>query len=159
MDPINRFRAYIREQGLRRTTEREAIVEEIFSSPGHFDVDGLFLRLRNKKKQISKASVYRTLPLLIQSGLIREVYFEDGHLHYEQIYGHPHHCHLRCSSCGKVIEFADEETAKIEQRIKRRSGFVITDHRIELLGYCPECLKSGDLAKGKGRLTKERKRE
>jgi Fur family ferric uptake transcriptional regulator len=141
MDPINRFRQYIKEQGLRKTPERETIIEEIFSTHDHFDVDALFLRLRNKKKRISKASLYRAIPLLIESGLIKEVYFEDGHLHYEQIYGLKHHCHLRCTACGKIIEFADDETVKIQQRMSKRYGFIITAHRFELVGYCPQCAK------------------
>jgi Fur family ferric uptake transcriptional regulator len=139
MDPIKTFRAYIKAQGLRKTPEREQIIEEMFSIPDHFDVDELFLRLRNKKKRISKASLYRTIPLLIESGLIREVYFEDGHLHYEPIYGHKHHCHLRCTTCGKIIEFTDDAAIKIQKRISKQYGFVITAHRFELIGYCPQC--------------------
>lgn len=139
MDEIQRFRQYIREKGLRNTPERELIIEEIFSNHDHFDADTLFLRLRNKKKRISKASVYRTIPLLIESGLIKEVYFEEGHLHYEHIYGHKHHCHLRCICCGKILEFADDEIAELQDDIGKRYDFVITSHRFELLGYCQQC--------------------
>jgi len=141
MDPVNKFRAYIKAQGLRKTPERETIIGEIFSTHDHFDVDELFLRLRNKKKRISKASLYRTIPLLIESGLIKEVYFDNGHLHYEQICGHKHHCHLRCVNCGKIVEFADDAVAKIQDRISKKYGFVITAHRFELVGHCPECAK------------------
>jgi Fur family ferric uptake transcriptional regulator len=139
MEPINKFRAYIKAQGLRKTPERETIIEEIFSIHDHFDVDELFLRLRNKRKRVSKASLYRTIPLLIESGLIREVYFENGHLHYEPIYDHKHHCHLRCTRCGKIIEFVDDAAVKIQERISKKYGFVVTAHRFELIGYCPQC--------------------
>jgi Fur family ferric uptake transcriptional regulator len=67
MDPINKFRAYIKKQGLRKTPERETIIEEIFSIHDHFDVDELFLRLRNKKKRISKASLYRTITAIFDA--------------------------------------------------------------------------------------------
>jgi Fur family ferric uptake transcriptional regulator len=140
MDAIQKFREYIKEKGLRNTPEREAIIDEIFSIHDHFDVDELFLRLRNKKKRISKASLYRTIPLLIDSGLIKEVYFENGHLHYEHIYGHKHHCHLRCVSCGKIVEFADDEIVTIQSRIGEKYDFEITSHRFELLGYCSQCV-------------------
>jgi Fe2+ or Zn2+ uptake regulation protein len=73
MDEIRKFRDYIKERGLRNTPEREMIIEEIFSIHDHFDVDELFLRMRNKKKTISRASIYRTIPLLVESGLIKEV--------------------------------------------------------------------------------------
>jgi Fur family ferric uptake transcriptional regulator len=139
MDAIKKFREYIKEKGLRNTSERETIIDEIFSIHGHFDVDELFLRLRNKKKRISKASLYRTIPLLIDSGLIKEAYFENGHLHYEHIYGHKHHCHLRCVSCGRIIEFADDEIGAIQNRIGEKYNFAITAHRFELQGYCPQC--------------------
>ena len=139
MDAIQKFREYIKEKGLRNTPERETIIDEIFSIHDHFDVDELFLRLRNKKKRISKASVYRTIPLLIDSGLIKEVFFEDGHLHYEHIYGHTHHCHLRCVSCGKIIEFADDQIGTIQARIGEKYSFAITAHRFELQGFCPQC--------------------
>ncbi len=139
MNPIERFREYIKEKGLRNTPEREMIIREIFSIHDHFDADELFLRLRNKNKIVSRASVYRTIPLLIESGLVKEVYFENGHLHYEHIYGHKHHCHLRCICCGKVLEFGADELVRIESQIGRRYGFVITSHRFEVVGYCPEC--------------------
>ena len=148
VDAIQKFREYVKEKGLRNTPEREIIIDEIFSIHNHFDVDDLFLRLRNKKKRISKASLYRTIPLLIDSGLIKEVYFEDGHLHYEHIYGHKHHCHLRCVNCGRIIEFADDEIRAIQARIGKKYGFAITTHRFELLGYCPLCAQAHESESG-----------
>ena len=139
MDAIQEFRNYIREKGLRNTPEREMIIEEIFSIHDHFDVDELFLRMRNKKKIVSRASIYRTIPLLVESGLIKEVFFEDGHLHYEHIYGHKHHCHIRCICCGRNLEFADDEIVRIQNQIGKKYGFAITSYRFELLGYCPQC--------------------
>jgi Fur family ferric uptake transcriptional regulator len=142
MDAIQKFREYIKEKGLRNTPERETIIDEIFSIHDHFDVDELFLRLRNKKNRISKASLYRTIPLLLDSGLIKEVYFENGHLHYEHIYGHKQHCHLRCVSCGRIIEFADDAITTIQVRIEKKYDFAITSHRFEFLGYCSQCAQA-----------------
>jgi len=139
MDEIRKFRAFIRDKGLRNTPEREMIIQEIFSIHNHFDVDELFLRLRNKKKIVSRASIYRTIPLLIESGLIQEVYFEDGHLHYEHIYGHKQHCHLRCICCGRIVEFPEDEVVEIGNRIREKYNFAVTSHRFELLGYCSQC--------------------
>lgn len=139
MEEIEKFRDYIKEKGLRNTPEREIIIEEIFSTHDHFDVDELFLRMRNKNKIVSKASIYRTIPLLVESGLIKEVFFEDGHLHYEHIYGHKDHCHIRCMCCGRNLEFSDDEIEKIQKQIGKKYGFIITSHRFELLGYCPQC--------------------
>ena len=138
---IELFRDYIRRKGLRFTPEREIIVREIFEIHDHFDVDELYLRLRNKGKKLSKASIYRTIPLLIDCGLIQEVYHEDGHMHYEHIYGHEPHAHLRCLSCRRVEEFTDERLREIEKEASQRFGYRFTGFRFELIGYCPECLK------------------
>ena len=107
MPELEIFKNFIRSRGLRQTPERENIVVEIFRKREHFDVEELFLRLLAQGRKISKASIYRTLPLLVDCGLIREVNFVDGHWHYEQIYGQPHHCHLRCLGCGAMVEFEE----------------------------------------------------
>ena len=85
---IDVFREFIRNKGLRNTVEREQVVKAVFSIHDHFDVEELYLLLWSQNETISKATVYRTIPLLLESGLIQEAYFEDGHLHYEHIYGH-----------------------------------------------------------------------
>lgn len=141
MREIAVFRKHIKKSGLRNTPEREVIVKEIFSTHDHFDVDSLYLRLRNKKNVISKASVYRTIPLLIESGLIKEVFFEDGHMHYEHAYGHGHHCHFRCLGCKKVIEFRENRVMDIQDEFSMSHKFQVTGHRLELFGYCRKCVE------------------
>ncbi len=141
-DEIETFRAFISKKGLRNTPEREEIIREIFSIQKHFDVDELYLRLRNKGSKVSKASIYRNIPLILECGLIREVWHEDGHMHYEQIYGARHHCHLRCVECGKVIEFVDDEIKYIEKRLEKKYDFKIIDHRLDVKGYCSKCRKA-----------------
>ncbi len=139
------FRDYIRKKGLRYTPEREIILREIVNTGDHFDVDELYLRLRNKGERLSKASIYRTIPLLIDCGLIQEVYYEDGHMHYEFIYGHEHHCHLRCLECRRIDEFVEPSLKKIEDRLARKFGYRVVGHKLEVYGYCPECRKKLNL--------------
>ncbi|MFC1493835.1 Fur family transcriptional regulator [Thermodesulfobacteriota bacterium] len=138
-DEIDLFRAFISRKGLRNTPEREEIIAEIFSRHDHFDIDELFSRLREKGSKISKASIYRNIPLIMECGLIREVWLEDGHMHYEHIYGHGHHCHMRCIGCGKTIEFYEERLKEIENKIGIENDFQIIDHRFDITGYCPNC--------------------
>lgn len=140
-EEIGLFRSFITRKGLRNTPEREEIIAEIFSRHDHFDVDELFSRLRVKGKKISKASIYRNIPLIMECGLIREVWLEDGHMHYEHIYGHGHHCHMRCIDCGKIIEFYEEKITEIEEQISREYNFRIIDHRFDVTGYCSSCRK------------------
>ena len=144
MGAIETFREFVREKKLRNTPEREVIIQEVFANHDHFDADDLFLRLRSKKKRVSKASIYRTIPLLVESGLIKEVFFEGGHLHYEHIYGHKHHCHLRCICCGMILEFVEDEVFEIQNKIGVKNGFEATGHRLEIFGYCPQCIQKGE---------------
>ncbi|MEW6263165.1 MAG: transcriptional repressor [Thermodesulfobacteriota bacterium] len=135
---IKVFQDLIRRRGMRHTREREAIVREALSSNGHFDVDELFIRLK-KKKGVSKASIYRTIPLLKEAGLITEVYLENGHMHYEPVFGRDHHCHLRCLNCKTVIEFSDKRLGEIEAEVAERYGFFSEGHKLEIVGLCPRC--------------------
>jgi Fur family ferric uptake transcriptional regulator len=139
-DEIEVFREFLHQRGYRHTPERELILREIFSRHDHFDIDELHFRLKRKGGKISKASIYRLVPLLLECGLIQDVFFEDGHMHYERIYGRGHHCHLRCVSCRRVLEF-DEQAAlrEIESRVSDKLGVRITSHKLEFFGLCPEC--------------------
>jgi Fur family ferric uptake transcriptional regulator len=136
---IEVFRKFVRDKGLRNTPEREQVIRTIFAIHDHFDVDDLHLRLHKDDERISKATIYRTIPLLIECGLIQEAYFEDGHMHYEHIYGHEHHCHLRCLNCGQVVEFIDETGKTVEEKLEKHYDFQITGHKLDVYGYCPKC--------------------
>ncbi|MBW1708986.1 MAG: transcriptional repressor [Deltaproteobacteria bacterium] len=141
-DEIQILRELLKKRGMRNTPEREAIIEAIFSKPDHFDVDELYLRMK-EKTGVSKASIYRTIPLLIEAGLIDEVFHEDGHMHYERAYGSEHHCHLRCSKCRKIIEFYDKRISEIEKEVGEKFDFAIEGHRLEVFGLCSDCATIG----------------
>jgi Fur family ferric uptake transcriptional regulator len=140
---IQVFREYIRGRSLRRTPERERILQEIFAIHGHFDVDELHLRLRERGAKVSKASIYRALPLFIDCGLVREVDFRDGHWHYEHIYGHTQHSHLRCLGCGQVLEFEEPPLWHLEEHLARKYGYRIKGHQLQVHGYCATCREVG----------------
>lgn len=136
---IDVFREFLAHKGMRSTPEREAILAEVFANHDHFDVEELIMRLRHNGQRISRASVYRTMALLVESGLVQEVFIEDGHMHYEHVYGHEHHCHLRCLGCRKIIEFRNGAMEEVERRIGRDHRFAVTGHKLEIYGYCTEC--------------------
>jgi Fur family ferric uptake transcriptional regulator len=136
------FQDYIRQRGLRRTTEREVVLREIFEIHGHFDVDELYLKLRQKGVKVSKASIYRALPLFMECGLIREVDFSQGHWHYEHIYGHAHHSHLRCLGCGEIQEFQEPALKLLEEQLAREYNYRIKGHHLQVQGYCSTCRRS-----------------
>jgi Fur family transcriptional regulator, ferric uptake regulator len=133
------FHEFLSQKGLRSTPEREEILAEIFAHHDHFDVEELIMRLRQRGLGISRASVYRTLALLVESGLVQEVFFEDGHMHYEHVYGHDHHCHMRCLGCRKIIEFHNGAIVEVEKRLGQDHDFQVTGHKLEIYGYCASC--------------------
>lgn len=133
------FREFLAHKDMRFTPEREAILAEVFAEHDHFDVEDLIMRLRQKGQRISRASVYRTLALLVESGLVQEVFYEDGHMHYEHLYGHEHHCHLRCLGCRSIVEFRDPAVEEAEKRIGSTHDFQTSGHRLDIYGYCRQC--------------------
>lgn len=143
------FRDYIRQRGLRHTPEREVILREVFAVHEHFDVEELYLRLRHQGVKVSKASIYRALRLFLDCGLVREVGYTDGHWHYEHIYGHGYHNHLRCLGCGKIVEFEAPGLLWLEEQLSREHGYHIISHHWEVKGYCQNCqpkpARRGDL--------------
>ena len=135
------FREYLKAKGLKFTKERELIFKEIFSRHGHFDPEGLYMEMRKKGLKVSKASIYRTLPLLLEGGLIEQVERTKKHAHYEHIFGQNHHDHMFCISCGGVIEFYSEALERLQNKICKVEGFESVTHTLEIKGYCRKCRK------------------
>ncbi len=133
------FRDFLTKEGFRLTRQREAIFNEIELLGGHFDLEELFFSLRKKGIMVSKASIYRVVPLLKECGLINQVIFKDKHSHYEFTYKTKHHDHMICLECGKVIEFVSPSIERMQDRICKRNGFLSTDHMLEIKGYCKKC--------------------
>jgi len=133
------FFSYIKDRGLKWTPEREKVFEETLRMGGHFEVEDLAYRLRKKGSRVSKATVYRTLPLLVKAGLIKEVIHGEKHHHYEHIDGKSVHDHLICLKCGKIVEFAEESLREIEERICQKHHFQPQKTVVEIFGYCKNC--------------------
>lgn len=142
-----KFRDFLREKGLKFTKEREAIVDEVLSRKGHFDLEELHIAMKRDGSRVSRASIYRTLPLLLESGVLEEVERTDKHAHYEHTPAREHHDHMLCVSCGKVIEFYSGALERLQARLCTEQEFDGIGHTLEIKGYCKKC--SGKKA-GKG---------
>jgi Fur family ferric uptake transcriptional regulator len=134
-----RFQNFLKERGYKWTSEREALWEEIVKLEGHFEAEELSHLLWKKGKRISKATLYRTLPLLVKAGLLKEVIHGEKHRHYEHTHDEAHHDHLICLKCGQVIEFQDVPLKKAEERVCRRIHFRPERILVEIFGYCQRC--------------------
>jgi len=140
---LETFRRYLREHSLPVTTQREVVAEVIFASPGHLSADDVERRLQERGARVGKATVYRTLDLLAQSGMVSQRDFGEGFRRYERAPGRAHHEHLICVRCGKVIEFVNERLERMKALIAEEYGFRHHHHRLEIFGTCPECQQQG----------------
>ncbi|MFH0811037.1 MAG: Fur family transcriptional regulator [Pseudomonadota bacterium] len=138
-----RFRQFLKSQALKMTNDREAIVEAVFSIENHFEAEYLAYRVR--ERGVSKATVYRTLHLLVESGLLRQVIFGDKHGHYEHVHQEEEgHDHLICLRCGGIIEFQHPSVAEIKAAVKDRYGFLPERVLLEISGVCARCHQAGE---------------
>src|SRR5438045_2773633 len=123
--PKQRFMDFLAGKKLRLTAQRRLIIETAFSTSQHFSAEQLLAWSRDRDKSISRATVYRTLPLLTESGLVREMDFGKDHKFYDPNYAeHPHHNHIICQDCEKIVEFESDKIERLENEIKigRASG-------------------------------------
>jgi len=141
---IDRFQSFLQTQGLKLTGERTALIREIFSTHYHFEADELLFKMKQKGLKISRATVYRTLELLVKSGLVRRVHLGEDHYHYEHVAGNSHHDHLICTACGGVIEFNDPALEARQLEICEKKKFTPTFHNLQILGVCDSCRRKGE---------------
>jgi Fur family ferric uptake transcriptional regulator len=141
MEIGERARQYFRKNGLKLTQGRTTILESVDACEGHFDADELYDILKRAGAKVSRATVYRTLPLLVKTGVIKETVRSGDRSRYEHSFGHSHHDHLECISCGKIVEFKVDEIERLQDRLCRRNGFKAVDHQLFIRGYCSACAK------------------
>ncbi len=133
---------HIQAAGLRRTNQRDLILEIFLSTEDHLTSEDLHGLVHKKDPTIGLTTVYRTLKLLTASGLAREVGFGDGKTYYEHHYNHDHHDHMICTECGRVIEFFSPEIEDLQDQMASNFGFKPTHHSLRMWGVCAECQAS-----------------
>lgn len=138
------FRRYLKEHGLPVTHQREAVAAVVFASAEHLSVEEIEARLRKAGHRIGKATIYRTLDVLVRSRLVAEHNFGEGFKRYEhRLSREPLHEHLICLECGKVIEFHSWEVQEVQARITADHEFKAIRHKLEIYGLCRECQEAG----------------
>lgn len=137
-DPVTIFGDFLRTKKLRTTPQRRCILEVFLNAQGHLSIEELYELVRREDSGIGQATIYRTMRLLCEAGLARELHFDDI-ARYEHA-GSAHHDHLICESCGKNIEVVDPQIETLQVELARKHGFVPTTHRLYLYGICEDCL-------------------
>ena len=125
------------------TRERQAILDAVSRTRSHFDVDELAAILREHGHRVSRATIYRTLGVLVESGLAIRHIFGEAIARYESSFGQRHHDHLICVRCGEITEFENPEIEELQESVCREHGFELVRHTMQLFGVCPQCAGRG----------------
>ncbi len=133
------FASYLAEHRLKRSEQREAILDVFLRSERHLSVDDLLHLVQKKRPDVGRTTVYRTLKLLSAAGLAQELDV-DGCTRFEREYKREHHDHFICKSCGAIFEFSNPEIERLQDEIAADIGFVIQGHRHQIYGACRDCL-------------------
>ena len=137
---LEMFKEIIRKNGLKFTSQREAILQTLYENPEHFTSENLYLLVKEKYPEINIgiATVYRTLALLEENGLVSSISLGTQGKKFE-IANKPHHDHLICEQCGKIVEFENEKIESLQEEIAEANGFALTHHLMQLYGICRAC--------------------
>src|SRR5437868_2865835 len=134
-----RFMTFLEGKALRMTSQRLAIIDTVFDTEEHFTAEQLLEWARRRDPSVSRATVYRTLPLLTESGLVREMDFGKDHKFYDPNYAdHPNHSHIICNDCDRIVEFENDKIFKLETEISRKLGFELKTQRLQISARCEE---------------------
>ena len=136
------FVQYLRDNNLKVTKERLMLLEELFNSTGHLDADSLLFQLRNQGKRVSRATIYRTLDLLVQCGLARKSRLGREHYVYERVTPGKRHDHMVCTGCGRIIEFYDADLDERQRQVCLEHNFRPSFYSLQIQGLCAECQRN-----------------
>lgn len=133
------FERFIRRKGLKLTSQRRRILKRVFATNRHFTAEEIHESFRRGRDDLSRATVYRTLSLLVEGGFLDMLELGGDTKRYEHILGREHHDHLLCIRCGTVVEFQEARIEELQEVVAQRHGFRITSHSLRIFGNCKKC--------------------
>ena len=145
-----RFAAFLKARGQRRTPERFAVLDALYSTADHVDADTLYVRLKNDGVRVSRATVYNTLDLLLESDLAARHQWGQSQAKYERAWAYWQHDHLICEDCGEILEFCDPRLQEIQESVAEVYGFTVSRHALTVYGSCRREACPNRTASGEG---------
>jgi Fur family ferric uptake transcriptional regulator len=142
--------AYLARNRLKRSAQREVILEEFVKAKRHLSVEELLRLVRRKRRDVGRTTIYRTLKVFQRAGLASEQVF-GGEARFEPLWNRDHHDHFICGGCGEIIEFTSPEIERIQEAIASGIGFVIEGHRHHIFGRCRRCASRPPREEARGR--------
>ena len=136
---LNRFKEALKKEGLKYTPQRTAVLEEIIKDKGQRESEEIYLALKKRGQHVSRATVYRTMDILVNNGFARKMNLGDGRSRYESKVNSPHHDHLVCLDCGLIVEFMDQKIEDLQDEIAIQYEFQLKRHIHQLFGLCKKC--------------------
>ncbi|NOS99370.1 MAG: transcriptional repressor [Phycisphaerales bacterium] len=133
------FRRHLAERRIRWTAPRQRILDVVLGFDAYFDAEQVSFALRREDHRVAKATVYRTLPLLVDCGILKQVRFDVKQAHYGLCFGEIPHDHMVCRQCGRIVEFASDTVIRLRDRLARLHRFQAVGHRFQVSGYCADC--------------------
>ncbi|MFW6134114.1 MAG: Fur family transcriptional regulator [Elusimicrobiota bacterium] len=141
---LKKFKKYLKQNDYRWTSQRAAILNTLASSKDHLTADDIYIIVKKNNPKIGRATVFRTLKLMVKAGIARQVNFGEKKARYELKSDEKHHDHLVCILCGRCYEFYDSEIERLQDKIVKKYEFLPKYHRMEIFGVCNKCKKKGD---------------
>ncbi|MEE8437347.1 MAG: Fur family transcriptional regulator [Candidatus Neomarinimicrobiota bacterium] len=135
----DKLKTALKKEGLRYTSQRQLVFDEVCRNVDHRDADDIFLSLRNRNKHVSRATIYRTIEVLVKNKLLKKLDVGDGRARFERVDAPEHHDHIICVECGKIEEFIDQKIEKFQEKIVRDRGDKMVRHILQLFVVCKEC--------------------
>jgi len=141
-DKLARFHEFIKGKGLKSTRQRDEIASWFFGVKGHLSADRIYREIQRSSPGIGFSTVYRTMKLLCEAGMVSERHFRDAEALYENV--SEHHDHCICTNCGHIIEFEDDRIEALQQSVADTFGFRLVSHKMELYGLCADCSRQAE---------------
>lgn len=139
LSPQHIFFEYLRKNKMVATEQRRIVLEVFLEASEHCSSEDLYQEISKRDSTISSATVYRTVKLLVDSGIAEQMSFGDGVVRYESRFNRQHHDHLVCIKCGKKVDVVDKRIEKLQHYLAEKYGFTLNSHKMILYGICPDC--------------------